>query len=158
MSTKVVADTSPLIGLQRIGRLDVLRDLFGEVNVPPAVMREFAHRASPPPWLIVQRLPDPNDPSVHDAPLGIGEREAIALGLQVGVDWLILDDEAGRRPATSRGLPIIGTIGVLILAKERGIVEVIRPLVEALVAVNFRLAPHLIRRVLSAAGEGARDS
>jgi predicted nucleic acid-binding protein len=59
MSRRVVADTSPLIGLQRIGRLDLLEILFGEIIVPPAVMHEFTRRGEPPAWL-VERAPVDN--------------------------------------------------------------------------------------------------
>jgi predicted nucleic acid-binding protein len=152
-----VADTSPLIGLQRIDRLELLRDLFGEVLVPPAVMHEFVRRATPPAWLVERRPPAPLDPRLSGRPLGGGEREAIALALHLGVDWVILDDEAGRRLAASLGLPVIGTLGVVLLATEEGVVDAVRPLVDALTAVNFHLAPRLVARILTDAGERGAD-
>jgi hypothetical protein len=158
MSRIVVADTSPLIGLQRIDRLDLLRDLFGEVLVPPAVMDEFVRRASPPAWLVERQPPVPLDSRASATPLGSGEREAIALALHVGVDWIVLDDEAGRRVAATLGLPVIGTLGVVLLAKQEGVIDAVRPLVDALTAVNFHLSPQLVARMLRDADERDTDA
>ncbi|MEA2526091.1 MAG: hypothetical protein QOF73_3318, partial [Thermomicrobiales bacterium] len=76
------------------------------------------------------------DPRVSGIPLGNGEREVIALALQFDVDRVVLDDEAARRLAIALGLPVIGTLGILVLAKQEGIVAAVRPLVEALAEVG----------------------
>lgn len=94
-------------------------------------------------------------PQVHRSSFGPGEREAISLAHELGGYEVILDDLAARRLAGALGLPVTGTLGVLILAKRRGLVPAIRPLMDALVAVKFRLGPNLYRQLLARAGEDA---
>jgi predicted nucleic acid-binding protein len=149
----VIADSSPLIALERIGRLDVLPALFGTVVVPPAVAREIAAKGLLSDWMIVRPLPDPLDVRLAESTLDAGEREAIGLALQTNVDRLILDDESARRVALRFGLPVTGTLGVLILAKRTGIVDAVRPLLDALAAAEFRIDRRLRAWVLTTAGE-----
>jgi predicted nucleic acid-binding protein len=85
--------------------------------------------------------------------LGPGETEAISLALDISVDWIVLDDEPARRLAESLGLPVIGTLGLLLLAKRRRIIDTVKPLADALVVVDFRATPALLASVLRQAGE-----
>jgi predicted nucleic acid-binding protein len=124
----VVADTSPLNYLIRLGRPDVLRAIFGRVLVPRAVLMEMQHpeappevsawAAAPPAWIEpmqVQRL----DESLA-AELGAGEREAISLAIEVRADVLLIDERAGRREAEARHIAVAGTLAVLLQASLRG--------------------------------------
>jgi hypothetical protein len=88
------------------------------------------------------------------AGLGDGESEAISLAVELGARWIVLDDRAARRLAQGLGLPVIGTLGLLLAAKRRGLLTVIRPSVDALVRQGFHIASELYERVLSDAGEG----
>jgi predicted nucleic acid-binding protein len=153
VTSVVIADSSPLIALERIGRLNVLPALFGTVVVPPAIAGEIAAKALLADWMIVQPLPDPLDVRLAESTLHAGEREAIGLALQMGVDRLILDDEAARRVALGFGLPVTGTLGVLILAKRAGIVGAVRPLLDALTTAEFRIDRRLRAWVLATADE-----
>lgn len=153
ISGRVIADSSPLIALERIGRLDLLAALFGTVVVPPAVAREIAAKGFLATWMIEHQLLEPRDRRLEASSLGAGEREAITLALQITTDQIILDDEAARRLALSIGLPVTGTLGLLILAKRAGIVDAIRPIVDALIAVEFRVDTNLRTRILATAGE-----
>jgi predicted nucleic acid-binding protein len=136
----------------------LLEVLFGEVIVPPAVMHEFMRRGEPPAWLVERAPADNPDREIGTSALGRGEREAVMLALQVGADSLILDDEAGRRLALSLGLPIIGTLGLLLVAKQQGAIAAIHPIADALVSVNFRLSPRLVEGVLVEDGEAQGES
>jgi hypothetical protein len=87
------------------------------------------------------------------APIDPGEREVIALALELDGEWVILDDLAARKLASDRGLLVVGTVGVLIRAKQRGLLPAIRPSLDALVDVGFFIGSRLYHRVLTDTGE-----
>ncbi|MBI4770845.1 MAG: DUF3368 domain-containing protein, partial [Chloroflexi bacterium] len=130
----VIADTTPLVSLWVLGRLNLLRDLYGEVLIPPAVEGEFlaAEAASRQvalagaPWIVVRPLQAP-DRALAFAGLDRGEAEVRALATEQNARLVIIDERAGRRYARRLGLPLTGTMGVLLLAKEAGLFEAIRP-------------------------------
>ncbi len=148
----IVSNSSPLIVLARIGHLDLLERLFTTVMVPPAVTHEVVSVVLPT-WVIERPLMQPVGPRILRASLGAGESEAISLALEVGVQWIILDDRPARRLAEALGLPVIGTLGILLASKRRGFLPAVRPCVDALVNVGFRMAPDLYERVIASAGE-----
>ncbi len=126
----VVADASPFVVLVAIGHVDVLPTLFKEILIPPEVASELASprrpaevRAfiSPPPlWL---RILAPS--SIEAIPgLDPGETSAIALAAEVQAGRLIIDEYRGRKAAAERGLRVVGTVGVLELAAEMGLIDI----------------------------------
>ncbi len=161
----VVADTSVLLNLAFLNLDGLLRDLFGEVLVPDAVAREFARMAASggrfggltmPPGCKVcpaPRLP----PAISlDASLDEGEAEALALAAEWHADAVLLDEINARSAAVRLGLTAIGTVGLLIIAKQRGIVVKIAPLLRRLIVEgSFRLSAELVREALRKAGEMA---
>ena len=171
----VIADAGPLIGLARIGRLDLLRVLFGGVTLTAVVAAEIGIdpdpdvRIHPWPgasaiaealaagWLSIASpsgLPDiePLNPGVDP-----GERSTIALALH----WraagekvpVIMDDRCGRAEARSRGLSILGTAAVMVLAKEQGLIPACAPLLGALREEGYYLSDGLVAAVLAEVGE-----
>ncbi len=143
----VISNTSPLQYLHQVGTLFLLPQLFGEIWVPEAVVAEIHaghnRNVSLPdlgalPWLIVhpvqQRAPLPL--VTH---LGEGEKEVLALGLELPGSLLLLDDRNARRHAEALGLNVSGTLGVLLLAKERGNLDAVGPVPDRLDALGFRL-------------------
>lgn len=148
----VVCNSSPIIALAQIEALDLLRMLFTTVVVPPAVRGEIQSIALPE-WILVQPLAQTLDARVAAASLDAGEREAIGLAIERGADLLVLDDLPARALAARLGLSLIGTVGVLLLAKQRGLVEQVRPLLDALRRAEFFLSDGLYRRILALAGE-----
>jgi hypothetical protein len=108
-----------------------------------------------PDWVLVQELAHPLQPSAVSASIGPGEREVISLGLelQLGTALLILDEQPARRLATSLGLRVIGTVGLLMAGKEHGFVAKIRPELDRLLAVRFFMDQDLYDRVIAQAGE-----
>ena len=153
MTPLVVADASPLIALQQIGRLELLEGLFGVIAIPTAVAEEISPSVPLRPWMMVHGLAQPMAPIVLRARLGRGEREALSLAIETRAPRLLVDERAARRIAEALGLPVIGTLGVLLAARRRGEVDAIRPLVEALQQQGFWIAPSLVERVIAAAGE-----
>ncbi len=121
----VISDTSPLNILVRIGQVDILPQLFGQVYVPPGVVEEMSHSStpqrvrdwmrSPPSWLRVQ-APTTLDESI---PLDTGERAAICLARELKADLLLLDDQKARRFAQREGIPITGTLHPLFPSNRR---------------------------------------
>ena len=150
----VISNSSPLIALSQIGRLDLLGQLHVRISIPPAVAREVEPTVSRlPDWVLVQELALPLQPSTVSGSIGPGEREVISLGLELGSALLILDEQPARRLATSLGLRVIGTVGLLMAGKERGLLTKIRPELDRLRAVRFFMEQHLYDRVIAQAGE-----
>ena len=153
----VVVDSSVLIALHRIDRLELLPGLFTEVAVPPAVSAEVERGGQArPPWVKVHELREPAPTGLSPRSLGKGERDVIALALELGHARVVLDDSKARLAARELGLEVVGTAGLLYLAKRRGLLEAVRPSLDALLASGFRLAPAVYAAILDAAGE--RDS
>ena len=148
----VVCNASPLIALDQIGQLDLLPGLFARVVVPLAVARETP-RLSQLDWLEVRTLASPLPPEVAAAGLGPGEAEAIALSVELGAATVILDERRARALADTLGVQVVGTLGVLVLAKNRGLLPSIEPSINALLAHGFWLAPRVMTAALVAAGE-----
>ena len=149
MKEPAVADSTCLIVLERIRRLELLRGLFEPLVIPPSVQEEFGRAVD---WLIVQAPSDLRLIRVLRLVVDDGEAEAIALALEKG--WqLILDDRKARSWAKRLGIRIIGTAGVLIRAKQAGLIPSVKPLLEAMQQEGFRMDPVLMAEVLRLAGE-----
>ena len=148
-----VTDSSALIVFQRIERLALLAEILGPVLVPGAVRREVFGRQQLPEWIEERPVGQPLASQIVSVRLGPGEREAIPLALEINARELVLDDLPARRLAQSLGLPVIGSVGLLLRAKRHGTVPAIRPLLEAMHAQGFRLSARLWAGILSVAGE-----
>ena len=153
--TLVVSDSSPLIALSQIQQLRLLHDLFGEVVVPDAVANEVKPGLPLPAYIVTRPLAMrvPLDITLLHHKLGAGETEAIILASQDGADWLLVDEKPARGIAQALGLRVAGTLGLLVRAKEKGLLPAVRPHVEALMRAGFRATPALIQHVLRGAGE-----
>ena len=150
--TGVVADTSPLVALHQISLLHILPTLLGRVLIPEAVFKE-ALSVKLEPWIEVKPLQGPIAGTIRSANIGLGETEAISLAVEIGATRLIVDDLQARRLATSLGLPVIGTTGLLLAAKRRGLILSVREPLGALLDLGFRLHPDVHRAALMSAGE-----
>lgn len=157
----VICNTSPLQYLHQAGALELLPALAGQVYVPEAVvaeLREGQRRNVLLPtleelsWLTVRPVRDRTLlPLVTN--LGNGEKEVLALGLETQDALLLLDDRDARRYARALELEITGTIGLLLQAKERDILDAVRPVLDRLQALGFRLDARTHQMVLKHASE-----
>lgn len=154
----IISDTTTITHLLQVGRLQLLPTIFGQVFIPPAVQLELnslpwqSKALQDQDWLIVREPgPIPADELTFD--LDPGETEAILIALNVQADLLIIDEAAGRIVAKEMGLSIIGILGILILAKERNLIENLGPIVEAMMNNEFRIHPRLLARVVRRVGE-----
>ena len=153
-----VTNTSPVIALTCLSHLDLLCQLYRAVLVPFAVWNELSAKknASEPPALLalatMQFAPDrPAPPATSH--LHVGERQAIAVALANPGAFVIIDDGQARKVARGLGVPVIGTVGILLEAKRARIIPQVRPLLTALAQTTFRVSPKLVRAVLKVAGE-----
>jgi uncharacterized protein len=95
-SLPVISNASPLIALEQIGHLDLLKGLFSAVLIPPAVAREIAPTVTLPAWVSARALTQPIGPRILRTTLGPGESEVISLALEIGTQWVILDERPAR--------------------------------------------------------------
>jgi hypothetical protein len=151
----VVSDTSVVTALIQIGRIGLLAEMFGGVVIPEAVADELAvSHVTLPAWIRTICVRD--DQVVEDllSELDAGESEAIALALELGADFLLIDEKRGRAAAQRAGLTTIGILGVASAAKRKGLLSdvatVIRELREK---ASFWISDELEARVLRDAGE-----
>lgn len=149
----VVSDTSPLIAFEQLGRAELLARLFSKVLIPPAVRQETFKTLPLPVWIEEHPLSQPLSALALRWRLGAGEREALALALELQADLLLMDELPGRRAAISLGLKVTGTFGVLLRAKENHLLFAVKPLIEQLLALGFHADKDLVARVLQSAGE-----
>ena len=151
----VVSNASPLIALTQIDHLTILQQLCGTVLVPPAVTHEVAPTLILPIWIEQRALKQAIGPKILSASLGAGESESISLALEIRAGLAILDDRPARRLAFALGIPIIGTLGLLLAAKQRKLLTAVKPCLDALTQHDFWIAPSLYEKVLRDAGESA---
>lgn len=158
----VVSDTTPLSELAKVGKIDLLRDVFGEIIIPQEVYNEATRGNHPAAsavqsitWISVRTVSDPQ--KIFDLQaetnLHLGETAAIVLAEELGVDQILLDDRKARLVAESRNLPVIGTIGTLLLAKDEGLISSIKEILDNLRAKGKRISPKLYQEVLTEAQE-----
>ena len=142
-----------MIALEQIERLDLLHALFGEILIPEEVASETVSTVRPRSWIRQQSLSIPLLPETLRPALGSGEREAICLAVEVRASAIILDDEPARKAATQLKRPIIGTAGILVLAKERQLIAAVKPCLDALIEHRFFLARAIYDLILNRTGE-----
>ncbi|MCF7976722.1 MAG: DUF3368 domain-containing protein [Chromatiaceae bacterium] len=167
----VVSNSSPIINLACIGRLDLLPALYDTIVIPPAVLHETTMVLPNAPgaaivraasWIQCREVANSSLVASLRLELDPGEAEAIACALEGQARLLFIDERRGRNVAHRLGLSVIGLVGVLLLAKRRGLVAQIRPLLEGLrQRAGFWMSDALYDRVLQEADEvgiaGRRD-
>ena len=159
----VVSNASPLINLARIGKLTLLRDLYGELIVPEAVWQEVVIEGAGQPgadevesatWIKTQAATNRQLVNALQQDLDAGEAEAIALTLEIGAELLLMDEHLGRETARHLGLRYVGLVGALVEAKHRGLIRAVKTHLDALRDIaGFRVVDALYARVLQDEGE-----
>lgn len=159
---KVVVNSTPLLVLGNIGQLDILRRMYGKIVIPEAVYREVTEKEdaasqailAAKDWIEVQTIKNPNEYALYRARLHAGEVETMILAQQELVaDIVVLDDNAARKTAEFLGLKVTGTIGILVKAKQNGIIQQVKPLLNEIMQNGFFISDRLLRTILEAAGE-----
>jgi uncharacterized protein len=156
----VIINNTPLVALWSLERLDLLGDLFGTVWMPTAVASEFlaTHRAArqraleASNWLQTVSLSDPRH-ALSYVGLDRGEAEVLVLAVEHKARLVIMDERKGRRYAHRLGLSLTGTLGVLLLSKEEGLVTAVAPLIQQLLDQGLYFSPELVSHALTLANE-----
>ena len=158
---EIICNTSPIQYLHQIGQLQILQALAGRILVPPAVLSELAegraHGMDLPDLdalaRITVRAPVSAPATALIADLGAGETQVLMLGLEMPGAIVVLDDALARRVAETRRIPLIGTLGLLLDAKRAGLIPAVKPCLDQLQSLRFRLATPTRAAVLKLAGE-----
>jgi uncharacterized protein len=158
----VICNATPLINFAAINRLDILQATFGQIIIPQAVFHEttgtdfpsshFVQQAIAAIWLEVRTV---SPTGANIAPeLDAGEREAIALALEMGIERILLDEREARQVAQQLNLKVMGTLGILLLAKNNQTIPQVRPLLDAMIDIaQYWVNNSLYQQVLQRAGE-----
>ena len=156
----VVSNTSPILNLAIIGQLALIRQQFGQVQIPLAVLAELKVLEDRPGskeiqaavdtgWIKVQEVSSQLSVQLLQQVLDRGESEAITLAIDLKADRILLDERDGRKIAKSLGLKVTGVLGILLRAKQEGELSSLPDLIDALVkTAGFRIAPELLAKVL----------
>jgi predicted nucleic acid-binding protein len=159
----VVSNTSPITNLAAIGEFGLLREIYGEINIPEAVWNELNAAGTVWPgrdavaesdWVHRHAVSNATAVQVLLTDLDRGEAESIVLAIELGADALLLDEAEGRHHAQRLGLRTVGVIGTLVAAKQRGHITALRPHLDALRSIaGFYIGAGLYQSVLEVAGE-----
>ncbi|MFO7880011.1 MAG: DUF3368 domain-containing protein [Bacteroidota bacterium] len=157
---KVVSNTTPIISLLKLNRLDLLKQLYGQIYIPKAVYQEieagkaktFYKDLSGIDWIIIAEIQD-KQAVKYFLDLDSGEAEAIVLATELNSDLIILDEKLGRFHAKHANLKVTGTIGILLKAKSEGLIEELKPLLNQLTEKDVWIAEKLKLEVLKKSGE-----
>ncbi len=160
---KVVSNTTPLIGLASIDRLDLLPKIFGEIQIPQAVWDELIVKDNKQDkkhlemftkhWIHITSVQNNLARDVLLDELDLGEAETIVLAQEIGADWILMDEKKGRRKLNQFGMPKIGTVGILLRAKQVGLITDLRNELFHLRNRGFSISQYVVDSVVEEAGE-----
>lgn len=142
---KAVVNSTPLIALAKADKLALLRDLYDLVIIPEAVYREVTGKddiaaqriQAAREWISIRKVDPSLDRRMYRAKLHDGEVEVMLLAQEIDANVVVIDDGAARKTAEYPGLPLTGTLGILIAAKRRGILDAVMPVVQQMEQNGF---------------------
>lgn len=158
----VVSDTTPLSELAKAGLLNLLPDIYGSIIIPQEVWSEAIAGVHPAVslvqsanWIEVRSVSNPQKVSelITISGLGLGECAAMILAEELGAGRVLIDDLDARKVAKSRNLPVTGTVGTLLVAKQQGLIPNVKDALDALIAGGKRISQKLYQEALTSAGE-----
>lgn len=159
----VVSNTSPIINLAAIGQLELLHQLYGTIAIPGAVYHEIAVKGQGQAgaieiqishWFERYQLHNTALAKRLEQELDAGEAEAVTLAVELKADLLLLDERRGRMAAKQLGITVVGLLGILLVAKQRGYLVAIKPLLQDLMTLaGFWIDQELYKLVLESAQE-----
>ncbi len=148
----IVADTSCLILYDKIGQLAILTKTFPELFVTKEVADEFGKEL--PDQVLIREVTDKRSYLKWAENLGKGEASSITLALENEGSLLIIDEKKGRKVAETLKIEIIGSLGVLIKAKEKGVIQSVEEILKLIDQTDFRISDAIRKAILKVAGEG----
>lgn len=156
----IVSNTTPIISLLKLSKLEILQSLYSEINIPDAVYqeieagksKEYYRDLSLLDWINIREIKDKNALR-YFLGLDAGEAEAIVLATETDADLIIIDERLGRLHAKNAGLKVTGIIGVLIKAKSEGLIDNLKPLLDELTEKGVWISEKLKIQILKKIGE-----
>ena len=158
----VVSNSTILIGLAKIGKLDLLRKIFSKVYIPEEVFKEVAERGKKKPgsqviskagWIEIKPINEKTQVNFLMAFLEKGEAKVLALAKEINADLILLDEEKARKSAVIAGFEVMGLLGLLIVAKNLGLLKEIRSSIQELKRKRFRISDKILVEALRKVGE-----
>ncbi len=151
MRKVIISDTSTLILFHKIGEISILQGVYVEVMTTPEVAEEFGEIL--PSWIKIQAVKDKKYQRLLEIQVDYGEASAIALATEFEDVLLLLDDLKARKLATKLNLKFTGTLGVIYKAKEMGVIEKVKPVIDKLLSTNFRISHKIVQEILRLSNE-----
>jgi predicted nucleic acid-binding protein len=161
VAEKAIINASPLIFLSRSHHLDLLKAFASVVWVPESVAAEILHRGQQDitaraiketEWLVTKSVPD-IPITIAEWRLGAGESSVLALASEHSGTEVVIDDLAGRKCAASLNVPVRGTLGIVLIAKKRGLIPKARPVIEDMMIAGLYLSRKVTNQALRRVGE-----
>jgi len=158
----VVCNSTILIGLAKIERLELLKQIFSKIYIPEEVYREVVERAENRPgaqiireaeWIKTVSVKDKTQVDLLSGTLDRGEAEVLVLAKELGAELILLDEEKARKSALIGGFNVMGLLGMFTLAKNLGLINKVRPLIDELKRKKFRISDRLVSEILKRVGE-----
>lgn len=159
---KVIVNSTPLIALSHVYQLSILRELYGKITIPKAVYKEISVKKNSVcavevekalDWIHIEPIKNEMAKSMYKTQLHEGEVEVMILAKESGADLVIIDDLNAKKHAKYLGLTVTGTLGVLIKAKEKGLLTELKPILKAMVQKNIYIKESRIAMCLKQVGE-----
>lgn len=151
MPKTIISDTSCFIVLSKIGELNLLKRVYGQIITTKVIAEEFGEKL--PAWVKITEAQDKSSQKLLELQIDKGESSAIALAMDTSQSKLILDDDKARKIAKKLDLDFTGTLGLIITAKRNGDIPSIKPILQKLKETNFRISPKLEKIALELADE-----
>ena len=142
----VISDTSTLILFQKIEQFDLLKKVYGELITTPEIAEEYGDKL--PDWIKTESVSDKKYQEFLETQVDVGEASAIALAKDYENVLLLLDDLKARKLAKRLNLKMTGTLGIIHRAKQKGIIEKVKPLINRLISTDFRISKKIIKEIL----------
>lgn len=159
---KVIVNTTPLIALCHVGMLGILKDIYGEILIPQAVYQELSKKKesifkkqvdASLDWIHVERIENQMAKSMFKTQLHDGEVEVMILAKEKNADIVIIDDANAKKHAKYLKLPVTGTLGVLIKAKQEGYISELKPIIQEMISKNIYISENLMKLCLEQVDE-----
>ena len=150
MPQTIISDTSCLVLFEKIERWDILQGTFSSITITEEVAAEYGEL---PKWMEIKKLESRDIYSRLHLELGSGEASSIAFALENADSLLIIDERKGRIKAEELGVKIIGSLGVLLKAKEKGVINSVAEILILIGQTDFRISESITKKLLEEAGE-----
>ncbi len=156
---KVVSNTTPIISLSSVGRLEILKDLYHEIILPEAVYEEikskeeYGYQEVEADFIKVRSVQGKKYRNLMLNQLDAGEAETILLATEINADIVIIDESIGYKIAKNAGLNVVRTLSILLKAKKIGILSEIKPVLDEMISKGRWYSEKVYKTILRKAGE-----